>query len=461
MEAELLSCPVPKRNLPADATGRLDDAIGAIMREDINPARPREIGKQSSGISPPILAGGLLVGMGVLATGTTFVAARHLYPDSLWFELLKSGSRAGVVGGLADWFAVTALFRHPLGLPIPHTAILPRQKVRLGQALGRFVASQFFTDKDVRAALSKFDLPGLLADMVSEPSTRKALVSTMRAAIPTMFERMEDGRASSAISRALPVLLNGEEITPLVSRGMRAMVDSEMHQEVLSFLLERLKTTIAARESDLRRFVEERVREQGGRLVGWAIGGSVASRVLAALNAEFERIDPMDSDLRHGFTNWVRGEIDRIENDPVRRKDIANAITSVLTHTSLKAWSGELWERLRRMAEEDSVSEDGWSARVLDAALGHLAASMRDNAALRAKINQAMEKAIMRVLPGMREKLSGFIASVMAGWDGDELASRLETRVGRDLAYIRVNGTVVGFLAGAALDAVSRLFFGV
>ncbi|MBN3866632.1 DUF445 domain-containing protein [Gluconobacter kondonii] len=424
---------------------------------------PHPVSRKSgpSGLSPRFMAGGLLVGMGALAAGTTLAAARHIGDSSLAFELLRAGSRAGVVGGLADWFAVTALFRHPLGLPIPHTAILPRQKERLGQALGRFISGQFFTEDDVRRALSKIDLSGLIADMLSEPATRQTLVNSMRSAIPLMFDHLEDGRAKAAISRALPVLLNGEEMAPLVSRGMRAMVDSEMHQEVLSFLLERIKTTVTSRESDLRHFVEERVREQGGRFLGWAIGGSVASRVLMALHAEFERVDPMDSDLRHGFTTWVRGEIDRIEHDPVRRKDMADTITSVLTHTSLKGWSSELWDRLRRMVEEDSGREDGWSATVIDAAIVQLATALRSNDVLRLKVNQAVESTVQRILPGLREKLSGFIAAVMAGWDGNDLATRLESRVGRDLAYIRINGTVVGFLAGAALDGVSRLFFGV
>lgn len=411
--------------------------------------------------SPQTLAGGLLIGMGVLAVGTTYMTALNMLPGSLALELLRAGSRAGVVGGLADWFAVTALFRHPMGLPIPHTAILPNQKVRLGEALGRFVSGQFFTNDDVSRALSKIDLPRQIAKILAEPVTRRTLVNTMRAAIPSMFDRLEDGRAASALSKALPVLLNGEDIAPLVARAMRAMVDSEMHQEVLSFLLARIKQTLTAKEGDLRGFVEDRVREQGGRFLGWAIGGSVSSRVLNALNAELERVDPMDSDLRHGFTSWVRTEIDRIEDEPERRAELTAAISSVLTHGSLKAWSGELWERLRKMVEEDCMQEEGWSASVLDAAILHLAESMSKNDALRDKINKAAEKAVLKVLPSLREKMSGFIASVMAGWDGDSLSARLEGGVGRDLAYIRVNGTVVGFLAGMGLDGVSLLFFGV
>ena len=108
------------------------------MKKDVSQATPQK------GSSPTRLAGGLLIGMGAVATGTTYLAARHFHDDSLALGVLRAGSRAGVVGGLADWFAVTALFRHPMGLPIPHTAILPRQKVRLGQALGRFVSGQFY-----------------------------------------------------------------------------------------------------------------------------------------------------------------------------------------------------------------------------------------------------------------------------------------------------------------------------
>ncbi|QDH16221.1 DUF445 domain-containing protein [Swingsia samuiensis] len=411
--------------------------------------------------SPTHLAGGLLVCMGAVAVGTTWLSAKYIQQDNLFLDLIRAGSKAGVVGGLADWFAIVALFRHPLGIPIPHTAILPRQKKRLGESLGRFISEQFFTDENVRKVLHQIDLPKIIAETLDAPSVKQNLIHTLRSSIPGLLNRVEDGSAVSALSKVMSVLLNGEEMTHLVARGMKAMVESELHQEVLSFLLCKLKNTVAAREGDFKQFVEDRVREQGGRFLGWAIGASVSGRVLSSIKAEMDRVDPMDSEIRQGFTSWVRAEIDKMENDPERRNDISEAIGAIVTHSSLKAWSGELWEKLRLVIEDDSTREDGWNAAVLETTINSFIISLRENENLKIKINQMLEEALFRTLPTLRGKLSGFIANVMAGWDADVLTRRLEQGVGKDLTYIRINGTVFGFFAGAVLEALSKLIMGI
>ncbi|WP_256888012.1 DUF445 domain-containing protein [Acidomonas methanolica] len=406
------------------------------------------------------LAGGLLLGMTGGLVLVTALPAFHVVRESGLLRLLRAGFQAGMVGGIADWFAVTALFRHPLGLPIPHTAILPRQKARLGQGLGRFVAGQFFTEDDVTRAIARVGVPDMLAEALRNPENRAALIATVQRALPPIVVLMESGRATCAIRKALPVLLQGEDAARLVARSLRALVDSELHQEVLTFLLARIKHGIHAREPLLRQFIEDRVREQGGRVLGWAIGAGVASRVLTALNMELERIDPSDSSLREGFTNWARQEIDRIEDQPSYRSRLVEAVSGVFTHASLQAWLGELWLRVRDLLIADLGEPQGWSAAVIDAAIEGLAEEFATDETMRRRIEQGTQIAALRLLPTVREMLSHYIAAVVDRWDEVELADRLEQRVGRDLQYIRVNGTLVGFLIGATLDGAARLFFG-
>ncbi|GBR50935.1 hypothetical protein AA106555_0381 [Neokomagataea thailandica NBRC 106555] len=375
-------------------------------------------------------------------------------------DVARAGTRSGVVGGLADWFAVTALFRHPFGIPIPHTAILPRQKDRLGQALSRFVTEQLFSDAEVHRVLQKIDVADILARFLDDPKVKDGVVSALKGSLPDMLARVEDGRAGAAMAGAMSVVLNGEELAPLLARALRAMVESEMHQEVISFLIAKLQDTLAAKEDELRNFVEERVREQGGRFVGWALGSSVASRVFQSLQAEIERIDPMDSTLRQGFTEWVCKEIEKLERGKGYHNDFVKGVSSVLQHDVLRAWCQELWLKFRRMAEEDSQREDGWSAVVLANSVSNLSAMLRGNDALRLKIEALLERGITAFLPKIREKLKIFMASVIARWDSNALSGQLEAGVGRDLAYVRVNGTIVGFVVGALLEGFFRLFAG-
>ncbi|MBE7729486.1 DUF445 domain-containing protein [Komagataeibacter sp. FXV3] len=406
-------------------------------------------------------ATGLLAAMAGLTVAGYALPQMGWLADRPWLEILRSGTKAGVVGGLADWFAVTALFRRPMGLPIPHTAILPAQKERLAQALGRFVSTNVFTEKEVEAAFNRIDLPSILGNILQEPETADMVNRAVLGSVPHVLDRLEDGRASSAIARMLPTLLGGEEIAPVITRSLRAMVEGDCHQEVLSFLLSRLKEGIKAKEPALRTMIEERVREQGGRVLGWAIGGSIATKVLLAAGQELDRIDPQNSELREGFTTWVRAEIDRIEQDPVRRRDITDTVMGVLTHDSVRGWSSDVWHRLRRLIEEDMDRGDrGWLSSIVRDALQRLAEQMYHDATMRKRINDGARGMIMSSLPFLRDRMSRFIYSVVNGWDAESLSDRLELRVGKDLQYIRLNGTLVGFLAGCGLSVLLQLIFG-
>lgn len=405
-------------------------------------------------------ATGLLALMGGLTFASYLAPLYNLVTPGLWLETFRAGTRAGVVGGLADWFAVTALFRHPLGLPIPHTAIIPAQKERLARALGRFVSTQVFTEKEVSAVLTKVDLPSALSGILSEPATKEALTRSVLASVPQILERLEDGRASAALGRTLPLLLGGNNLSPVVVRGMRALVEGNQHQEVLSFLLRQIKSGLQAREPALRSMIEERVREQGGRFLGWMIGSSIASKVLTAASEELERIDPEDSALREGFTDWVRSEIDRIEQDPDRASELTHALRSVFSHESMVSWGADLWARLRGMIEEDVSRQDGWVATMVGEALSRLAWQAKHDPGTRTRIEDGVRKALERSLPWLREQLSGFIASVVSNWDAVSVAEKLELRVGRDLQYVRINGTVVGFAVGALLSLLIHFLFG-
>ncbi|MFT8635003.1 DUF445 domain-containing protein [Novacetimonas hansenii] len=406
-------------------------------------------------------ATGLLVGMAGLTVAGYALPASGVMADHAWLDVLRSGAKAGVVGGLADWFAVTALFRRPMGLPIPHTAILPAQQERLAQALGRFVSTNVFTEKDVAVAMQRIDLPSVIGDVLKDPETISTVNRAVIGAVPHMLNRLEDGRASNAISRLVPSLLGGEEIAPIMIRSMRALVDGDRHQEVLSFLLMRLKDGLKSKEPSLRKMIEERVREQGGRILGWAIGGSIATKVLTAASEELDRVDPQNSELREGFTAWVRSEIDRIEQDPERRRDLTGTIMGVLSHDSIRGWSGDIWHRLRQVIETDIArGEEGWTASIVRDALQRLSEQMYHDAQMRQRVNNAAQRMVNSSLPFLRDSMSRFIASVVAGWDANALSDRLELRVGRDLQYVRFNGTLVGFLAGCGLSVLLQLIFG-
>lgn len=401
-----------------------------------------------------LLATALLVFMAALMIGS------YALPPGWGTNLLQSAAKAGFVGGIADWFAVTALFRHPLGIPIPHTAIIPAQKLRLGRALGRFVANHVFTPDEVARVLGRLDLPGILQRFLADPQAAHPAAQALAGLLPRLLATIEDGRARRIISRLIPRLLGGAAARVVVARALRGMVEGGRHQEVFGYALEQLRSGLAAKEDQLRHVIEERVTEQGGRLVGWAMGATIARRVLAAVNQELDKMGPEGSELRAAFDAWVRNEIARMEDDPARAAEVGAAIRRVMAHETVQLWLWDIWARLRLALESDAAQPSGRTITFLEGALGDLGRSLAADPVARERLQTAAQGVVATVLPSAREQLADFIAGVVANWDTATITDRLELRVGKDLQFVRVNGTLVGFLVGGVVYLILRGIFG-
>ncbi|HEY8614507.1 MAG TPA: DUF445 domain-containing protein [Roseomonas sp.] len=400
------------------------------------------------------LATGLLAGMAGVTLGS------YALPPGYWTDLLQASAKAGLVGGLADWFAVTALFRHPLGLPIPHTAIIPNEKARLGQGLGRFVANHVLTEAEIRRVAGRIDAPALLRRFLSDPESVRPAAEAIAASLPRILRSLEDGRARRLLLRLLPRMVSGPAAARMVARALRLLVQGGRHQDVFGLALSQLKALVAAKEESLKSAIAQRVRAEGGALVGWMAGAAVARRVLSALNAELDKMEPDDSELRAAFQTWVEAEIDKLESDPARAEAIGAALRGALAHPAVAAWLMDAWARLRGALEADAARPDGRTVTLLTGLLSNLGELLDQDPAARARLEQGIENALLTVLPAAQTRISGFIAEVVAGWDTATVVDKIELRVGRDLQYVRINGTVVGALAGGALFAILHAAFG-
>ncbi len=399
-------------------------------------------------------ASGLLVLMAAL------VLVSYAMPPGLAADLLQSSAKAGLVGGLADWFAVTALFRHPLGLPIPHTAIIPKQKERLGHALGRFVAGHVFTPAEVSRVLSRIDLSAILARFLSDPAAVQPAARALTEMLPRVLATVEDGRARRTMARIVPRLVGGAGAGRIVARALRTLVDGGRHQEALGFLLGELRTLLDSKHDALHGFIQEKVRASGGRLVGWVLGAQVAERVLGVLRDELERMGPEGGTVRAAFDEWIRAEIVRMETDPARAAEIGQAVRRVVAHETVQTWLWDVWSRMRVALEADAARPEGRTQAVVAGALANLGAFLAEDQKAQVRLQAAAEGVIAGLLPSAQAQLAGFIGSVVAGWDADTITEKLELRVGKDLQFVRVNGTLVGFVAGGALFLALRAVFG-
>jgi uncharacterized membrane-anchored protein YjiN (DUF445 family) len=394
----------------------------------------------------------------VLMAALTLISYR--LPPGWWSACLGAAAKAGFVGGIADWFAVTALFRRPLGLPIPHTAIIPNQRERLGRALGRFVANHVVTPQEVGSVLRQLDLPGILHRFLADPASARPAAQALASLLPRLLVSLQDGRARRVVARLVPRVVGGPQAGVVVARALHGMVDGGRHQDVFGFILGQLRAALASRESALRQAIEERVREQGGRLVGWAVGAAVARRVLSAVNAELDKMSPDGSELRLAFDEWIRREITRMETEPQRAAEVGQAIRRLAAHETVQAWLWDIWVRLRHSLDADLARPNSRTVAAIEAALANLGDVLENDPAARARVEAAAEAIIASILPSAQVHIATFIGNVVSHWDTATIVDRLELRVGRDLQYIRMNGTIVGFLIGGLLYAVLDTVFG-
>ena len=400
------------------------------------------------------VATGLVAGMAGLTVGCYWL------PPGFATSTLQAAAKAGFVGGIADWFAVTALFRHPLGLPIPHTAIIPRQKARLGRALGRFVGTHVFTEAEVARTLEKLDLAGIIARTLSDPATARPAAEALAATLPKLLGSVEDGRARRVLTRILPRMIGGPEAGRLIGRALRQLVEGGRHQEVFGYVLTQVKALLIAREEAIRAAIQDRVREQGGRLVGWALGATVATRMLGVINAELEKMEADQSELRAAFDEWVRREIARIEDDPARAAEIGAALRRVVAHETVRAWFWDVWSRMRLAFEADAAKPTGRTVAFLEEAVANLGTLLATDPGAQARLQATLHGLIGGLIPAGQVKIADFVADVVAGWDSRTITERLELRIGPDLQYVRINGTLVGFVVGGLAYAVLHAIFG-
>jgi uncharacterized membrane-anchored protein YjiN (DUF445 family) len=278
--------------------------------------------------------------------------------------------------------------------------------------------------------------------------------------LPKLLGSVEDGRARRVLTRILPRLIGGPEAGRLLGRALRQLVEGGRHQEVFGYVLTQVKALLIAREEAIRAAIQDRVREQGGRVVGWVLGATVASRILGVINAELEKMEADQSELRDAFDEWVRREIARIEDDPARAAELGAALRQVVAHETVRAWFWDVWSRMRLAFEADAARPTGRTVAFLEEAVANLGTLLATDPAAHARLQATIQGLVGGLIPAGQLKIADFVAEVVAGWDTRTITDRLELRIGPDLQYVRINGTIVGFIVGGLAYAVLRAIFG-
>ena len=397
-----------------------------------------------------------LARMRALATGllalmtAIFVASRWAPAHWTWAAYVGAFAEAGMVGACADWFAVTALFRRPLGLPIPHTGIIPRNKDRIGEALGDFLAGNFLTPGVLDHRLKQAEPARRLADWLASGENIDGLATRIAGLLPDMFGSSEQLEALLAeVARRAG---GARPIAPLASRILGWLWREPAAQRLFNRLVEALATYMAEHED----FIQTQVAGAAWRWLPKWLDRMLAEKFTGGLLGAVQGLGSPDHPWRADLSAAVEDFIQRLAEDPdyLARGEAIKA--RFLSDPDLPRRLGRFWDEIGRRLGADPAARQAIVAEVLGRGLRALGQWLAEDPLARDRVDRWIRVVARRTLSSQRQAIGGFVAKVVAGWDAADVADRLELQVGRDLQYIRINGTLVGGLVGLIIFSLSR-----
>ncbi|HVX45969.1 MAG TPA: DUF445 domain-containing protein, partial [Mycobacteriales bacterium] len=371
-----------------------------------------------------------------------------------WVGYVQATAEAAMVGALADWFAVTALFRHPLHLPIPHTAILPRKKDQLGASLGEFVQTNFLSAPVIAEKLRTLGVGRRLGVWLADPKHARRIGDTAGAAIGGATEIMRDDDVQAGFEQVLLARLRDTPKAPFLGRVVDLAVEAGHDQRLLVAGVAVLRTFLDENKQVLR----ERFGAESPVWVPNRVDDAVFARAYSGLQHFLEEVaaDP-DHPLRKDATNRFRELAHQLREDPEMEVRVTALAGQVLDSNAVRGLAATLWSTAKRNLITMSADPDSELRARLEATIVGLGERLRDDPALQAKVERWLDDAVGYVVDTYRAEIADLVTGTVARWDADEASRRIELQVGRDLQFIRVNGTVVGGLAGLIIYTIAQL----
>ncbi|WP_344762063.1 DUF445 domain-containing protein [Actimicrobium antarcticum] len=387
----------------------------------------------------------------LLLMALTFVLAR-------WFEqvhpaigFVRAFAEAALVGALADWFAVTALFRHPLGLPIPHTAIIQKNKDRIGASIAGFLEHNFMTHAVISSEFARIDFAGAAARWLAQPDNSRAVALQLAGGLPAVLRLVDDDDISNFIHARFDSVVAHVRFAPLLADMLTVLVADRRHQELFDHLL----VMVAGALEKNQPFIRQKIHDNSPRWMPRAFDDKFFERLLEGLNSVLEEMKQPDSEWRTRFQESVEELVARLRSSDAYEERIAGLVRSGLQHPVFRSYVDQVWHDLRQRLLDDVACADSRIAAGLVRVIIAGSVALADDVAVRTKLNDWLRQFATDAVVQRRGTIAALVERVIRQWDGETVARKFELYVGRDLQFIRINGTVVGGLVGVLLHLVS------
>lgn len=397
-------------------------------------------------------ATGLFLLMAIIFIGTTLLQKTV---DSHWVGYFRAFSEAAMVGALADWFAVTALFRHPLGLPIPHTNLIENSKQRLGDNLGSFVVSNFLSPQNIRPYIQKLKISGFAGEWLGKEKNKQILIKNLSDIVLDILNKLDDDAVSEFISKKVQEMTDDIKLNNIVGNGISYIIEKNDHQRIITNLSSQIKNYILENDE----MIKERVKKGSYTFIPAFVDNKIADKIATGLSDFFREIE---EDPRHEIRGLITQKIHEfsidLKEDPKWEDEFKSIKNDLLKGDKLKEYSNDIWISIKNTLKNELYEENSSLKNYLSKNLNEFSENLKTDENLQKKIDDWVRVTAYKYILKNTHQFGNLISSTVGNWQGKELSEKLELEVGKDLQFIRVNGTLVGGLVGLIIYTIAHFF---
>ena len=388
----------------------------------------------------------------LVAVTALFVGVTAAGAHGTLLGYVQAGAEAGMVGGIADWFAVTALFRHPLGLPIPHTAIIVERKDQFAATLGQFVQENFLNAAVLSDRIRAAGLAPRLAAWLADEDNAARFAGHAADVVVTLAGTLRDEDVQSALTVEVRKAAAAIDVAPLAGRAVGVMIAGGHHAVLFNSMVNAADRYLADHNDELR----ERFEAEAPRWLPDVVYGRAYDRLHTRLRERLAAmVDDPDDDARKQFDAWIAGLPERLQTSPELRERGESFKRDLLASEGLRDWTSWLWKNAKETLRVQAADPDSELRRQLAAALSAAGRRLGSDPRLQESLERVLESGAKRLADQFHDELAGLVTGTIERWDAAETSTQLELLLGRDLQFIRINGTVVGAGVGLALHAIA------
>jgi len=396
------------------------------------------------------LATGLFILMAV-----TFITMTILQKEnhSHWIGYIRAFSEAAMVGALADWFAVTALFNYPLGLKIPHTNLIENSKEKIGDNLGNFVVDNFLSPQNIRPYIQKLKVSVYVGDWLSKDNNQNVLINELSSILKDILNKLDDESVVKFISNKAEEMTDSIKLNSVIGNGIEYLLNKNDHQKIITNLSSQIKNYIL----DNQQMVSERVGKESFFLIPKSIDNKIAEKITKGLSDYFLEVEEnLNHPLRSEITNKIFDFSKELKDDPKWETEFDSIKSDFLQSDKIKQYSSDIWQSLKSSLIKELSDEDSKLKSYVKKNIDEFVSNLQNDEQFQSRIDNWVRLTAYKYILKNTQNFGELISTTVGNWEGKELSRKLELEVGKDLQFIRINGTIVGGLVGLLIYTIAN-----